>query len=82
MGVAETRFMLQSYSLCPECFIVGALLHLHLMAAQGQERRRSISVQGACMARAGHLFGLLLIPTPVLGLHSTPRMGEWVGWGN
>ena len=32
-------------------------------------------------ARAGQLFGLLLIPTPVFGVDSTPRMGEWVdGW--
>ena len=30
-------------------------------------------------ARAGQLFRLLLIPTPVLGVDSTPRMGEWVG---
>ena len=38
------------------------------------------------MARARQLFGLLLIPTPVFGVDSTPRMGEWVGgwvgWGN
>ena len=39
-------------------------------------------------ACAGQLFGLLLIPTPVFGVDSTPRMGEWVGgwdgaiWGD
>ena len=31
------------------------------------------------MAHAGQLFGLLLIPTLVFGVDSTPRMGEWVG---
>ena len=30
-------------------------------------------------AHAEQLFGLLLIRTPVLGVDSTPRMGEWVG---
>ena len=30
-------------------------------------------------ACVGHFFGLLLIPTSVLGVDSTPRMGEWVG---
>ena len=30
-------------------------------------------------ARTGQFFWLLLIPTPVLGVDSTPRMGEWVG---
>ena len=38
------------------------------------------------MARVGQLFGLILIPTTVFGVDSTPRMGEltggWVGWGN
>ena len=33
-----------------------------------------------CRARAGQLFGLLQIPTPVFGVDSTPWMGEWVGW--
>ena len=34
-------------------------------------------------ARAGQLFGLILIPIPVFGVDSTPRMGEWPGrgWG-
>ena len=31
------------------------------------------------MACARQLFGLNLIPTPVFGVDSTPRMGEWVG---
>ena len=30
-------------------------------------------------ARAGQLFGLLLVPTPVFGVNATPWMGEWVG---
>ena len=33
-------------------------------------------------AHTGQLFGLLLIPTTVFGVESTPRTGEWVdgGW--
>ena len=32
-------------------------------------------------AHAGQLFGLLPIPTPVLGVDSTPRVREWMcGW--
>ena len=38
------------------------------------------------MARTGHFFGFLQIPTPVFGVDSTPRVSEWVGawvgWGN
>ena len=34
------------------------------------------------MACTGQLFGLLLIPIPVFGVDSTPRMGEWVGGWN
>ena len=32
-----------------------------------------------CRVHAGQLFGLLLIPTPVFGVDSTPQMGGWVG---
>ena len=43
-------------------------------------------MQGERKARAGQLFGLLLIPTPVFGVDSTPWIsdwvGGWVGWGN
>ena len=43
---------------------------------------RLLHMEGAlvCRARAGQLFGLLLIPTPIFGVDSTPRMGEWEGW--
>ena len=47
-----------------------------------KEERQHVHHEGALVrrARAGQLFGLLLIPTTVSGVDSTPRMGGWVGW--
>ena len=50
------------------------ILQLHMSIMQ-----KANHLCGYPMARAGQLFVLHLIPTPVFGVDSTPWMGEWVG---
>ena len=51
---------------------------LQIFFAVSWREQGALLHMGVRMACAGQLLGLFLIPTPVLGVDSTPRMGEWM----